>query len=60
MSVEQKTTAMAWAKFIVASILAGAMLYLHSYVKDLPMILLAGPYVLMGVDLSKFITIGKK
>jgi len=60
MSREQKTNAMAWAKFIVASILAGAMLYIHSFVKELPLVLLAAPYVLMGVDLSKFITIGRK
>ena len=60
MSREQKTSAMAWAKFVVASILAAAMLYVHAYVKDLPVILMAAPYLLLGVDLSKFITIGRK
>lgn len=60
MSEEAKTSAMAWAKFIVASILAGAMLAIHAFVKDLPIVLLAAPYILLGVDLSKFLTIGKK
>lgn len=47
-----------WIKFIVATALAGAMLYIHAYVKDLPVLLMAAPYLLMGVDLSKVIQFG--
>lgn len=51
-----------WIKFFVATALAGAMLYIHAYVKDLPVVLMGAPYLLMGVDLSKLPTLwgGKK
>lgn len=55
-----KVTAFEWIKFIVATALAGAMLYIHAYVKDLPVLLMAAPYLLMGVDLSKVVQIGGK
>ena len=48
-----KTTAFEWIKFLVATSLAGGMLYIHAYVKDLPVYLMGAPYLLMGVDLSK-------
>lgn len=47
-----------WIKFLVATVLAGVMLYIHAYVKDLPVMLMGAPYLLMGVDLSKLISIG--
>jgi hypothetical protein len=51
-----------WIKFMVATALAGGMLYIHAYVKDLPVMLMGAPYLLMGVDLSKLPTLwgGKK
>jgi hypothetical protein len=51
-----------WVKFLVATILASVMLYIHAYVKDLPVMLMGAPYLLMGVDLSKLPTLwgGKK
>ena len=45
-------------KFIVATALAGAMLYVHAFIKDLPVIVMCAPYLLMGIDLSKVIQIG--
>lgn len=53
MTDERRETAMTWAKFIVATALAAAMLYIHAYVKDLPLLLMGAPYLLMGVDLSR-------
>lgn len=60
MSDENKTTAMEWAKFIAAIILFGVMLYIHAFVKELSLILLAAPWALMGIDLGKIIQIGGK
>ena len=36
-------------KFIVATILACAMLAIHAFVKDLPVMLMVLPYFLMGI-----------
>lgn len=44
-----------WVKFIVATALAGVMLYIHAYVKDLPIVIMAAPYLLMRLDLSKIL-----
>lgn len=49
-----------WIKFLVATILASVMLYIHAYVKDLPVMLMGAPYLLMGVDLSKLVSFGGK
>lgn len=51
---------MEWAKFIAAIILFGVMLYIHAFVKELSLILLAAPWALMGIDLGKIIQIGGK
>ena len=53
-----KTSIFEWAKFLVATILAAAMLYIHAYVKELPVFLMGAPYLLMGVDLSRITSIG--
>ena len=53
-----KTTIFEVVKFAVATLLASAMLYLHAYVKELPVMLMAAPYLLMGVDVSKFVSFG--
>jgi hypothetical protein len=42
-----------YVKFVVATALAGVMLYIHAYVKDLPSVLLMAPYLLMPIDISK-------
>jgi len=58
MADETKATAMEWAKFIVATLLFCGMLYIHSFVKELSLILLSAPWALMGIDLGKIIQIG--
>ena len=57
MSTEQGK-ALEWAKFIVGAILFAGMLYIHAYVKELSIFLMAVPGLLMGVDLSKYIPNG--
>ena len=59
MSAEQ-TKALEWAKFVVGAILFAGMLYIHAYVKELSIFLMAVPGLLMGVDLSKFLPNGGK
>lgn len=58
MSDERKTTAMEWAKFIAAVCLFCGMIYIHAFIKELSLILLAAPWALMGIDLGKIIQIG--
>lgn len=60
MGAVMKPTYFDVAKFVVATILAGVMLYIHAYVKDLPALLMAAPYALMGIDFSKLPVIGGK
>lgn len=59
MSAEQGK-ALEWAKFLVGAVLFGGMLYIHAYVKELSIFLMAVPGLLMGVDLSKYIPNGGK
>lgn len=49
-----------WAKFIVGAIFFACMLYFHVYVKELHILLLAMPGLLMGIDPTKFIGGGKR
>ena len=60
MADETKVNALTWAKFIVATLLCGSMLYIHAFIKDLPLLLMALPFALMGLDVSKVIQIGGK
>lgn len=59
MSTEQART-LEWVKFIVGALFFAAMLYVHTYVKELSIFLMAIPGVLMGVDLSKYLPSGGK
>ena len=54
------SNALEWAKFFVGAILFSAMLYIHTYVKELNIFILAVPGLLMGIDPSKYIGGGKK
>jgi len=56
----QEGKALEWAKFVVGAILFAGMLYIHAYVKELSIFLMAVPGLLMGVDLSKYIPGGNK
>ena len=49
---DEKTTAFAWARFIVGSILMVALLGIHVWVKELPVWLFGLPAALWGIDLS--------
>lgn len=59
MSVED-TRALQWAKLILGAVLFAGMLYIHAYVKELSIFLMAVPGFLMGVDLSKYLPGNKK
>jgi hypothetical protein len=62
MSDDGKQSAMVWSKFIVATIMALATLGIHAFVKDLPVLVMAAPYAIMGlkIDLSGLLGLGKK
>jgi len=59
MSVEE-TKALEWAKFVVGAVLFAGMLYIHAYVKELSIFLMAVPGLLMGVDVSRYFPNGGK
>lgn len=60
MDEQEPSKALEWAKFVVGALLFAGMLYIHAYVKELSIFLMAVPGLLMGVDLSKYIPSGGK
>lgn len=59
MTDQAKTTAMAWVKFIVGTILFVALISIHVWVKELPVWIFGLPAALWGVDLSSMFRGGK-
>ena len=53
-----KPTLFEWARFIVGALLFAGLIYVHAYVKELSVFIIAIPALLMGLDPSKFIKIG--
>lgn len=59
MSDDNKTRMIDWAKFVVGTILFGALLAVHVWLKELDPWLFGLPALLWGVDLSSLVRKGK-
>lgn len=57
---KQSATAFEWAKLIIGAVMFVGLIYVHAYVKELSVFILALPAAVMGVDLSKLLNIGGK
>jgi hypothetical protein len=55
MAEDQKVSLFRWVQFVVGCIIAAGLFYIHAYVKDLPALVLAAPFLLMGVKPSMFL-----